>query len=113
MVSIVHSRITDSKAYPISISRNRVFQFSSSLASAAGVGGDSSSHSRRLALREREQLLVAHEIDQAERRQAGLARAEEIARAAQREIALGDLESRRWSRSSPSTGSRASSDNGD
>jgi len=47
---------------------------------------------RGLALRRVEHLAIAHEIDHAEGRHAGLARAEEIARAAQPQIALGDLE---------------------
>src|SRR6266508_4647359 len=47
---------------------------------------------RRLALRDFEQLVVAHEIDHAERRHARLARPEEIARTAQPQIALRDFE---------------------
>src|SRR5437867_8119907 len=46
----------------------------------------------RLALREVEQIAIAHEIDQTERRQTGLPGAEKIARPPQTQIALRDLE---------------------
>src|SRR5262245_47725586 len=48
--------------------------------------------SRRFHLRPFEHIAIAKEIDQPEGRHAGLARAEEIARPAQLEIALRDLE---------------------
>src|SRR5437588_569840 len=47
---------------------------------------------RRLPLRDFEQLVVADEIDHPKRRHAGLPRAEEVAGAAQLQVALGDLE---------------------
>ena len=61
-----------------------------------------------------QQLADADEIDNAERRHARMARPEEVARSAQHEVALGDLEVRPSSRSSPpSRRSRASSESGD
>src|SRR5258706_7941280 len=47
----------------------------------------------RLLLREHQHLVIANQINHAERRYAGLSRPEEISGAAQPQIALGDLES--------------------
>src|SRR5476649_2631012 len=62
------------------------------LVHARGVGQRLRKPARGLLLRRVQHLAIADEIDHPERRQAGLARAEEIAGAAQPEIALRDLE---------------------
>src|SRR5438105_6140734 len=59
---------------------------------ACGFGRRAREIARRFPMRHVEHLAIADEIDHAEGRHAGLPRAEEIARSAQREIALRDLE---------------------
>ena len=79
--------------HPTSISLNRAPTSRSSSSSVAGRRRRApSSHAAASRCASLEQLAIADEIDQPEGRHAGLARAEEIARAAQQQIALGDLE---------------------